>query len=347
MTDTYRNSRTHIADAIEQTLASYTKQFATTHPWALDAVPRLARFAASGKMVRGYILMLAAQPKTDAERADALKVAVAIELLHAGVLIHDDIMDQDELRRGKPSVYAQYAHEVSLAGSVHARRYGESLATCVGIVAYFIGMELLAQVADAETSRKLSLLVARELALLGLAQMQDVASAARMPEHASDVRTLYEQKTGRYTFSLPLMAGALLAQQPLESQAAEIGYEFGVAFQLQDDLLNLIGDPDVTGKSAGSDIREAKWTLPALDLFEHLSEAARAELLELYDGVPSDEDVARIIELMRTNGVLERAQQEVVSRYARVAELVPHLPLRPEATEELSRFVSALAARVS
>ena len=135
-----------------------------------------------------------------------------MEIIHSSLLIHDDIMDNDRLRRGERTVFAQYEQLGRGRRAADAGRFGSAMGICAGDVGYFVAGDILAPLPlDPEVKGPLLSLVFRELAYVGLAQMQDIAFGAfdRTPAR-DEVIALYLYKTARYTFSLPLMAGALL-----------------------------------------------------------------------------------------------------------------------------------------
>jgi geranylgeranyl diphosphate synthase type I len=149
---------------------------------------------------------------------EALPLACALELFHAAFLIHDDIMDGDAVRRGKPSMHAQV---------------GESVALSIGDMAIFCGYDVLSHL-----GQELVSYISRELANVTVAQMHDVYPREEQTRDA--LLHTYTYKTARYTFSLPLAAGAILAGAPGETiaQLERLGESMGILFQIRDDELD-------------------------------------------------------------------------------------------------------------
>jgi geranylgeranyl diphosphate synthase type I len=239
-------------------------------------------------MVRGGLLALAAEMHGSALTRPILAAAAAMELLHSSLLVHDDIMDNDRLRRGSPTLFAQYERLARGAGRTRpeaAERFGRSLGICAGDVGFFLAWDILSRLPVPPLRRSALLsLAARELAYVGIAQMQDVAFGAfpRMPAPA-DVLDLYLYKTARYTFSLPLAAGAILAGAGRKAidRLATFGAHLGVVFQIRDDDIGIFGSRGLTGKPVGSDIREGKKTLLYLECLRRARGAEKKSLATL------------------------------------------------------------------
>jgi geranylgeranyl diphosphate synthase type I len=219
------------------------------------------------------------------QRRPAIAAGAAMELFQSGLLIHDDIMDRDTTRRGLESIFFQYAELSKGAGISDSYHLGESLGICAGDVAYFLGFEILGRLeVPPPVCSEILTLCARELGYVGVAQMQDIhAGAAAMAVLDEEVLKLYLYKTGRYTFSMPLMIGGVLGGggPALIESLERLGETLGVIFQIKDDEIGLFGDAAETGKPVGSDIKEGKKTL----YFGYLQRRAAREDLERLRGI--------------------------------------------------------------
>jgi geranylgeranyl diphosphate synthase type I len=253
------------------------------NPMGPDAAQRLMEFSLRGKMIRGCLVHLGwsictTPGKAGVEQESAVTaVGAAMELFQSGLLVHDDIMDKDPVRRGQPSVFRQYADVAVREGHADAPHIGHALGICAGDVAYFMAFELLATagIPPGELADVIEL-CARELSAVGVAQMQDVMwGAGRSRAGVEDILRMYTYKTGRYSFSLPLLAGAVIAKAPADMKARleTFGESVGLLFQIRDDELGLFGTEAETGKPVGSDVREGKQTI----LFASLMAAAGPE----------------------------------------------------------------------
>lgn len=250
---------------VDDRLTAYLSEAKTawrTLPWTKEACTRLIPFVTSGKTIRGSLVLYSYKLFSHDLPDVVVYAAAAIELFHAGLLIHDDIMDRDLIRRGMPTMQSQFDQ---LAASRHGREtahFGLSQAINVADFCYFAGFDLLSRAPNAVTT-----LVAREIAAVTLAQMQDVASGHVNDIYdKDDILALYRTKTARYTFSLPLMVGAMLANVNNRTLTllASMGETVGLLFQIRDDELNSMGSAEITGKSVGSDVINHKQTLQSV-----------------------------------------------------------------------------------
>ena len=270
--------RLRVSASLRRFLEEKKDDLASVNRMGPDAAERLMEFSLRGKMIRGSLVHLGwSIAQADGRRAPEESVATvgaAMELFHSGLLVHDDIMDRDLVRRGQPSLFQQYTALAAGERQADPEHVGQALGICAGDVACFMAFELLARArAPARTLCSILELCARELSAVGIAQMQDVAwGATRAGVEVDDILSMYIHKTGRYSFSLPLLAGARIAGAPDELQGtlAALGESVGVLFQIRDDELGLFGDERELGKPVGSDVREGKKTL----LFSSLMAAA-------------------------------------------------------------------------
>ncbi|MBT3249757.1 MAG: polyprenyl synthetase family protein [Candidatus Pacebacteria bacterium] len=261
-----------------------------------DVFERLIPLATSGKMLRGSLLMNAYEKLTGKKYSqEALQAATALELAQTGFLIHDDIIDQDELRRGQPTLHHQYTQRSEQKKYQQPAHTGASLATCAGDLVFFLAYELL--------SGGLIKLFSQHFGLVALGEMHDVELALMNGEVITkeSIFQMYLDKTASYTISLPLMAGAVLAEQGEEFviQLNELGKTLGLIFQIKDDELGLFGDKQKTGKPVGADIREGKKTL----YYYYLEKKA--------PGTFAENGVEEILSLMEKHQIVELVNNDL------------------------------------
>lgn len=191
----------------------------------------------------------------------------AFELLHTSLLMHDDVIDRDFTRRGRPTLSAQYRNDALATGhSVpDAEHAGHSAAIIAGdlLLAASISMALRAgsSLVHAEAIERSFQLAIQNA---GAGELEDLLySLDRSPAKVQDVLRMEDLKTASYSFRFPLQTGALLAGASTAQAAAlaDIGGQLGIAYQLIDDVLGTFGDPGKTGKSIDSDLREGKSTI--------------------------------------------------------------------------------------
>lgn len=218
--DKLQKYKREVDEFLDTFLSSKQKGFARVNPWGPDAIEKIRAIVSAGKTIRGSLVLLVHDILHGHVKNDALRVAAAYELIQTGLIIHDDIMDHDTLRRGKPTLHIQYKNE--------------ALAMCVGDILFFLANELLDQMPVQNISAKI-------FQEVGIAQMQDVSfGLTKDIPTKKDIISLYIYKTARYTFSLPMMAGAILARADKKTirHFEQLGESMGVLFQIQDDRLD-------------------------------------------------------------------------------------------------------------
>jgi len=286
--------------------------------WHSDAIDRLVPFSTTGKLIRGCLVMYV--QKMLNENESALFAAAAVELVHSGFLIHDDIMDQDLMRRGSPSMHAQYQNENS------NKHYSEGMAICVGDVAFFLASSMLAQTKRPDIVSYAT----KEWMYTTFAQMDDVSfSYIENNPSIESILNVYHYKTARYSFSVPLTIGAMIAgaSDELIESLSKFGDAAGILFQIRDDELGLFGTTKETGKPIGSDIRENKKTL-----FRHIlySLALPDEIKKLNTifgkEAITDEDILYVKQVSVKHNVNEKINSTVKKYSQNAADAVVNLP---------------------
>jgi geranylgeranyl diphosphate synthase type II len=256
-----------------------------------------------GRMLRPSLCIATARA-FGASLEDATGPAVALELMHNAFLVHDDVEDDSEERRGRPTLHA--LHGVPVAVNV-----GDAL-SLLGLRALMDGQHRLGPlltlrlVAEAEHMARESI----EGQAIELGWRRD--NSLTVSEGA--YLEMIFKKTCWYTTLFPLRVGALLGGRGDEDldRFVRFGFFLGAAFQIQDDLLNLAGDPLRYGKELGGDIREGKRTLMLIRLLDQATAEERrrlADLLERPRTERSDADVAWVRERMDAYGCLTHGRQ--------------------------------------
>ena len=224
-----------------------------------------------GRMLRPS-LCLATARAFGASADDALHTAVAIELLHNAFLVHDDVEDESDTRRGRPTLNALH---------------GPPLAVNVGDALIFLGLKALLDNAQwLGLPLAMRVLAEAEQMVRETIEGQSIELGWRRDNaihlRESDYLNMILKKTCWYTTIFPLRAGALIGSRgsPNLDAFVRFGFFAGAAFQIQDDLLNLIGDPVKYGKELNGDIQEGKRTLVLIHLLEHVTPDERARLAE-------------------------------------------------------------------
>ncbi|MDQ1506837.1 MAG: geranylgeranyl diphosphate synthase, type [Actinomycetota bacterium] len=267
----------------------------------------------------------------------------ALELLHAFALLHDDVMDGSRLRRGRTTVHVDFAARHGAAGwRGEARRFGEGVAILVGDLAFVYADLLMFGAPPAATG------VFNELRVeLNIGQALDLIGTAEARRDQPMARRIACYKSGKYTVERPLHLGAALAGRldELAEPLSAYGLPLGEAFQMRDDILGTFGDPAVTGKPVGEDLREGKPT-PLLAIATARAGAAGRSLLDRV-GSPDlgDAEVAAIQTLLVETGAREETEHLVDQLAAEAVAALDKAPLTADAHAALTELAVFVAHR--
>jgi len=351
----FANVSAEVMDEINQHVSSY-QRYRKFH-WDAQLIQDLQNFSTRGKLLRGVGFILLAESflltanvgsnknisTSKFERPNLLKIAAALELFQSALLIHDDIMDNDERRRGAASIFKLYQTKSEELNLKQPRQLGISVAICMADIAFFMAQDaLLLSSVPAELRLELISICNQELIQLGLSQLEDSYLAAT-PEVVveEDILRMYVGKTARYTWRWPLlMAAAVGAQSPeVRIKLEELAEVAGLVFQLKDDELGLFGDEEKIGKPVISDVREGKKTLYWFGLQKHKDEARVQAVLPYFgNSAVTEEDVAVIRSLVVTVGIRQEVDEKMQHLYNQAQTLIAHLPV-PEQTQLVLQFL--------
>ena len=253
-------------------------------------------FQMQGKMFRPTLLLLADEA-TGARDPRTTTLAAVVELIHLATLVHDDSVDHSVLRRGMPTINSLFSHQVSVI---------------MGDYLYSRAVIELVRLDDLEPLRVLG----RVTNEMTVGEMRQLLAHEPLEFTEEEYDLLIQAKTASLV-SGACEVGALRA--PPEERAAlrRFGEALGMAFQIVDDLLDYTGDPSVTGKPKGSDLREHKVTLPLIAALSKMSEEDRRHVNRLMDTAePSDGQITRVIDAVSEAGGFDYAR----GRALRLAE---------------------------
>jgi geranylgeranyl diphosphate synthase type I len=310
-------------------------------PEVVDMVRAVRDLAVrGGKRLRSALVVVgyrAASATADLE--PALDAGVAIELLHTYFLIHDDWMDNDDVRRGGPTV-----HTV-LEKKYGSKALGQACAVLAGDYAVALATEALSRV-EVPTERLPRVFGA-------YAQMQADAVAGQQLDivaRSADAEKTYTLKTGSYTVAGPLRMGAILAggSPKLISGLERFALPAGVAFQIRDDLLSAFGDPAETGKPFANDIRTGKRTL-LVERALGLSRGKDRKVLEraLGNAEASDVELRRAVDVLERSGARQAAEERTSELAAQALRAIDDIGLPETRKRLLVGAVEALLERRS
>lgn len=303
-------------------------------PLGNDAVNTIHTLAQGGKLIRAGLVVLGAEMRGRGIDEDVLKVSVATQLYHTAFLIHDDIIDNDRVRHGKPSVYAHYADVARKEKLVEATDFGKNMAICIGDMSFFMGDELVATIADMSCIPTLMTLFSRELTHVALAELSETYQSVSPKRITKDtILSIYRYKTARYSIVLPLLAGSILSNQsPSTMKLLETyGEAAGILYQIKDDELGMAGDEKVIGKPVGSDIREGKKTIYYLELMNHADAQDKKRLASIFGNKKaSEKDIAFVRSCVSSYNIEDTIQTYVKTLYDEAYQTIQILSVTSE-----------------
>jgi geranylgeranyl diphosphate synthase type I len=353
-------------DRLRDAVAAAVTGFLETRETALTAmdpalgavVGEVRALVGGGKRLRpafaywGWRGALAGAPAEREDEDAVLRAVSALEFLHASALVHDDVMDAAQTRRGRPATHvgftARHAAD-GLAGDPAA--FGTGAAILVGDLALVWSDELLgcSGLSAAALGRARAVWdVMRAEVMSG--QYLDLLRAAGGLPGAHGALTVARFKSAGYTVQRPLQLGAALAGAGpvLADVYTAIGLPLGEAFQLRDDVLGVFGDPAVTGKSADDDLREGKRTLLVALTEEAADPAGRALMaatLGRPDATRAELDELRL--LMTATGARARVEERITERTAQARAAIAAAPIADDARAALDALAVAATSRAA
>lgn len=312
-TDTQHGALEAINTELQRIFDTELKKATSIHPSYVRLWENLRAIAlGGGKRLRPRLLLQIAGNLDES----VVKIAVAHELLHIATLIHDDIIDNDDVRHGKKNLVGLYKDIYADANGVDTAHYARSMALIGGDLLLSHAHRSIAESGlDAELIKALQGLLYRSVFEVIGGQLMDT-EAPFMSEYYDPI-TVYKYKTASYSFVGPILSGAAIAglDQPTTLALENYANALGVAFQLRDDDLGVFGDSAVTGKSTSQDLREGKKT-KLIELFkERANEAELAAFMASFGSHDaSDEAIQALRDLIVSTGS-RAAHDELIEAY--------------------------------
>jgi len=307
--------RARVQAALTEALDAQAERLVPLGSDAERLVAQARTSVAGGKMFRASFCWWGHRAVTTPAEEDAvIRACAALELLHASALVHDDLMDASDTRRGNPATHRFFEAEHRATGwRGDAEQYGAAGAILLGDLLLSWSEELLRRCGlpfDAVAPALEVFDLCRSEVITG--QFLDVSAQARGQADVDTAMTVLRYKSAKYSIERPLQIGAALAgasEQTLAELSA-FGLPLGEAFQLRDDLLGVFGDPSVTGKPAGDDLVEGKRTVLVALALDAAPAAAAGELDQALGTPLSTDDVERLRAIIDESGA--HAQVEAV-----------------------------------
>ena len=325
----------------------------------LDMVwDQVRRLAQGGKRMRpafcywGYVA--AAGTEKDPPQS-VMDIAASLDLLHLSALVHDDLIDDSDTRRGAPAAHRYFeAYHKAQGWQGDPGRFGRGAAVLMGdlLFAWSVSMVEQASISSERLKRARPYLDAMRSEVTA-GQFLDLIhqdKPSQGEEWIAEANLVMEFKTARYTVSRPVQVGAALGlagddtQQGLSRFGAHVGY----AFQMRDDLLGIFGDPAVTGKPAGDDLREGKKTvLVGYALMGAAPEDAALLTSMLGDPSLTETDVEEARRILIESGAVDATEKAIVTEASAGMKFLHRLDLHTEGAYALMALVHAAVERAA
>jgi geranylgeranyl diphosphate synthase, type I len=317
-------------------------------PW-LDAIGDLL---AGGKRLRPAFCYWGWRGAGGDDCGQIHAAAAAVELLHASALVHDDVMDASDTRRGRPSVHRRFAALHAAQGwRGSADTFGTGAAILIGdlLLAWTDQLYQASDLPQDALRRGQPMLDSMRTEVICGQYLDLLAQSAGDGAVATALRVV-RYKSAKYTVERPLQLGVALAgpadPAPLLAACTEYGIPVGVAFQLRDDLLGVFGDPARTGKPAGDDLREGKQTV-LVAMARQRASAAQRELLDrcLGDQLLDEAGADEVRAVLTETGAVAECERMIDACVADALSVLRHARVCGEARQALAELAVTATAR--
>ena len=303
----------------------------------------LSDYLSEGKRFRALFAVLGFLGADGKLSSEIFRAVSALELLQASALIHDDLIDDSDTRRGKAAIHKQFAIK-------HGEKFGTSAAILIGDLA-LIWSEQVLQNSEIKQSK--------------MSQCGQIFSEMRNELMAGQLLDIFEQtqsgfsierslkiarfKSGKYSIERPLHFGAALSDssdlQNIYTVYSDFGLPLGEAFQLRDDLLGIYGDPHITGKPAGDDLREGKKTALIAYAFERGSNSVR-DLIQSKLGTPlSQIEIEQLIMAINETGAVAHIENLIEKLSESALDSLSQANINQSARKMLEQMVELVTKR--
>ena len=375
--DAVLNPQNPLGQGFRDAISAAITGFLTEQSAVLDSMgPELApvhlmagQLLCGGKRIRpafcvwGYI---AAGGSTDeADLRPLLTAAASLDVLHVSALVHDDVMDSSDLRRGRPAAHRQFEALHSTAGWLgDSVAFGKAGAILLGdlLVMWSAQMLQAAGLNQSALERALPIVEAMRTEVTCGQYLDIVAQAHPLRQKApaigsvrpsielalDEANRVVEYKSARYTVQRPSQIGAALGggDDQLYYALGAYGSPLGRAFQFRDDLLGVYGDPQLTGKPAGDDLREGKRTVLVAHAFAHADEAGRQLLLRrLGDPDLGADGIADLQQVITESGARDAVESMISEGYERALKALHDVDMTDEGRAGLTSLADAAVRR--
>jgi geranylgeranyl diphosphate synthase type I len=344
--------RERVQETLSAFLAERAREVAVLGEELEAPMRTLSTLTTGGKHLRPAFCYWGYRAAGHGDGPEIVRAAAALELLHVSALVHDDVMDGSDLRRGRPSAHRQFATlhtDAGWAGSAEA--FGTSAAILLGDLSLVWADQLLHScgLPAERLAAGVRVFDTMRTEVIGGQYLDLVAQAAGGGNVARAMRVI-RFKTAKYSVERPLHLGGTLGggTPALLAAFTDFGIPLGEAFQLRDDVLGVFGDPAQTGKPAGDDLREGKATVLVAKALESAGPADTATLHRLLGDPDLDADgVARLRAVLVGTGALDAVEKLIDSLTQQAEEALRAAPIADAESRAVLEALTVAATRRS
>ena len=338
-------------EKLDKKIKLYNKNLSTNKsPYLKNNLELFAKLNSDGKLVRGILVALGYKIMGGKDIDYSLDLSLAYEIFQTSVLIHDDIIDNDILRRGKETIHYANQKKYEKYSREEAKKVSESIAICIGDYGFYEANQIIINnyandphLRDVFNYYNDIILKTIEGELIDVILPFESKFNLLSNDLEKAVMSIYELKTAYYTIIGPLCLGMLLQERDNKKieEITKLAKKIGIAFQIQDDILGIYND---MGKVIGSDIKEYKQTI----LYSYTYNSPfKQELLKYYGKEDlSDDNIAAVREIFKKSGAYDYAINYMTELYGDASSSINKLTwLTDENKEILLGFVNYLKSR--
>lgn len=297
-----------------------------------------------GKRVRPYISFLAYITEGGVNYENIFKVGIGLELFHAFALVHDDIIDEGKERHGMQTIHRYMLDLLSTSEKPEKKQVANSISLLVGDLVFSWASEIISIFGNTKVQQLYYKM--NEETVLG--QMLDVSITLKNKVNSKDLTKKNELKTSRYSFINPMLMGAAQANSHArDGFYTELGLILGQAFQIQDDLLDIIGDSKITGKISMIDIQDGQHTLITQYVFDNASIRDKEILASLFGKFVDDHARKVLIRLFNSTGAIKYAENEITTLFTKALSLIENSDMKLADKQKWVDFISLIDKRKS
>jgi len=335
-----------IKKRVEQELSLYIRSIDRSYSLSklsgllLDSIREF--ISRDGKRIRPILFCIGYLGFSKKPAPGLYRSALSLELLHDFMLVHDDIIDKSDTRRGKPSMHALLNRR--LKNKRNLKFNGQDLTIVIGDVMYAMALDAFLAVKEKpeRKDRALKKLISAAL-YTGSGEFIELLLGEKPIEKITkrDIYKIYDYKTANYTFASPLTMGALLAgaKNGQIKRLFDYGMCLGRAFQIKDDIIGTFGEKAEIGKSNLTDISEAKRTLLIWYAYNHCDRESKVAIKRVFSGKrPGNKELFKLRKIISESGSLNYARKEIEKLFNEANRSIKSLKMRKDIYRALSSF---------